>query len=114
MTFKFNDYKFKVDADFKDYEFTQMEFLKNKVIVIEFVKFYDETDDDKTRVACRFAYKLEGEEKIRFSYTKSYGIVSVLSNIMEEEGVIPKVPVMISTTMTKSGNMGYTFEDVEN
>lgn len=113
MVFKFNDYKFKVDADFKDYEFTQMEFLKNKTIVIEFAKFYEETDEDKTRTACRFAYKLDGEEKIRFSYTKSYGIVSVLMNIIEEEGVIPKVPVMITTTMTKSGNMGYIFADIE-
>lgn len=113
MAFKFNAYKFKIDEEFKTCEFTKMSELVGKTIVIDVVKFYTENSDGKDKTACRFSYTIEGDDTARFSYTKSYGIVSVLQNIMDSEGVIPKIPVKIRTIMTSTGNAGYVFEDVE-
>lgn len=111
-TFKFNDYKYKVEPEFKDKFFTKMEELINKSIVIDFVKFYDaKAIDGSATKAVRFSYKIVGDETPRYSYTKSYGIVAILQNIMEDVGAIPEVPVKVITIQTKTGNKGYAFDD---
>lgn len=113
MAFKFADYKFPVDEDFKGIEFTKIETVINKVITIgDVVKFTEKEDDNgKKKTSVKFSYEIDGKKY--YTYSTSYGIAGVLKNIMDSEGVIPKIPVKIVTVPTQNGKNTYVFEDVE-
>ena len=114
MAFKFADYKFPVDPDFKNIHFMKMENLVNKTITIgDVVKFSTkENDDGKEKISVRFSFTMDGQ--LHYTYSTSYGIAGCLKNIMDSEGVIPKVPVKIVTVPTQNGKSTYAFEDVDN
>lgn len=113
MAFKFADYKFPVDNDFKGIEFTKIETIINKVIVIgDVVKFNTKkTDDGKEKTSVKFTFEMDGKKY--YTYSTSYGIAGVLKNIMDYDEIIPKVPVKIVAVPTKNGKNTYAFEDVE-
>lgn len=114
MAFKFSAYKFPVDEDFKNIHFMKIEELVGKIITIGDVVKFSEKDienSDKKKTTVKFSFVLN--DAIHYTYSSSYGIAGVLKNIMDSEGVIPKVPVKIVSVPTQNGKNTYAFEDVE-
>lgn len=114
MAFKFADYKFPVDEDLKNIHFMKIEELVNKTITIgDVVKFSEKTVEgkDTPKTVVKFNFILNGG--MHYTYSTSYGIAGVLKNIMDSEGIIPKVPVKIVSVPTPNGKNTYAFEDVE-
>lgn len=106
--FKFEKFAYQPDPQFDDYEFVKFEELKNKVIVM---------DSDNVRInddSVKFAFRFVENDEIRFcTFTKAKAIVNTLKNIVDSEGLVPAVPVMISTYPTGKGNDGYCFKDID-
>lgn len=114
MTFKFSAYKFPVDEDFKNIHFMKIEELVGKVITIGDVVKFSEKDvenSDKKKTVVKFSFVLN--DGLHYTYSTSYGIAGVLKNIVDSEGVIPKVPVKVISVPTQNGKNSYAFEDVE-
>lgn len=114
MAFKFADYKFPIDEELKNIHFMKIEELVNKTITIGDVVKFNEKDvegSDKKRTTVKFSFVLDGG--MHYTYSSSYGIAGVLKNIMDSEGVIPKVPVKIASVPTPNGKNTYVFVDVE-
>ena len=106
--FKFEKFAYQPDPEFDDYEFIKFEELKNQTIVINGDKC--RLKDDSVKFAFRYEYRDDTEY---CTFTKAKAIVRTLQNIVDSEGVIPAVPVMIGTYPTGKGNDGYCFKDVE-
>lgn len=114
MVFKFSMYKFPVDEDFKNIHFMKIEELVGKVITIGDVVKFSEKDvenSDKKKTTVKFTFTLNNEP--HYTYSSSYGIAGVLKNIIESEGVVPKIPVKVVSVPTQNGKNTYAFEDVE-
>lgn len=105
MDFKFEKFAYQPDPEFDGYDFIKFEELKGATIIInsEHVRLKDDS--------VKMVIKMDGQEYCTF--TKAKAIVNTLKNIMDSEGVIPAVPVMIGTYPTGKGNDGYCFRDVE-
>lgn len=106
--FKFTNYAYAPDPEFDDYTFVKFEELKSQIIIF---------DTEHIRIGddfVKFAFRYNNSDVVYCSYTKSKSIVNTLKNIMETEGLIPAVPVMIGTYPTALGKDGYCFVDVDN
>ena len=103
--FKFEKYAYEPDPDFDELEFIKFENLKNKVITIT-----DNIRINEDKSSVKMEIIMDGEHYCTF--TKAKAIVRTLSNIMDDIGTVPNVPVMIGTYSTNNGKDGYCFKDV--
>lgn len=92
-----------------------MENIVNQPITLVKVKILER---DNGPDACRFSYRVDGDSKLYFSYSKSYGITPILGRILAEydagdgmtvaEGIRFKIVLVPG----KNGKSGYGLANV--